>query len=342
MGEFELIERVRARLAEAGVGTGERLSLGSGDDAAVIDGGGANAVSVDSIVEGVHFRREQAPLAAIGRKALASALSDLAAMGARAGEAVIALGVPPDLDDAGCEQIAEGLVDAAREWSVALAGGDVVASPVLFVSVTVIGPLASAGSAVRRDGATPGHLVAVTGELGGAAAGLILLERPELEGDLDPGLADALRSRQLEPEPRLEAGRALADAGAAAMIDLSDGLAGDAAHVAEASRVRLEIELARMPVAAGVAEVAAAAGRDPVELAISGGEDYELLACLPRESAADAASAVAKAGSALTTIGQVVEGEPGVELRDPEGRVVEAAGFDQLSGRKPRGRSADA
>jgi thiamine-monophosphate kinase len=328
VGEFELIERVRDRLAEAGVGTGERLALGSGDDAAVIDGG-ASAVSVDSVVDGIHFRRDAAPLSTVGRKALAAALSDLAAMGAGPGEALVALGVPGDLGDAACDELVAGMVAGAREWSVALAGGDVVASPVLFVSVTVLGPVGEAG-VVRRDGAKPGHVVAVTGELGAAAAGLALLERPELGADLDDAAAAALRARQLEPSPRLGAGLALAGGGAAAMIDLSDGLAGDAGHVARASRVRLEIELDRIPLAAGVAEVAAAAGRDPHELAVAGGEDYELLVCLPGVRSDDAAAAVAAAGTTLTAVGEVLEGE-GVALRRTDGSELDARGFDQLA-----------
>jgi thiamine-monophosphate kinase len=327
VGEFELIERVRERLAEAGVGSGARLAVGSGDDAAVIDDG-VSAVSVDSVVDGIHFRRGAAPLSAVGRKALAAALSDLAAMGAGPGEALVALGVPGDLGDAACDELIAGMVAGAREWSVALAGGDVVASPVLFVSVTVLGPVGEAG-AVLRGGAEPGHVVAVTGELGGAAAGLALLEQPGLGVDLDDATAAALRARQLEPSPRLAAGRALAGAGAAAMIDLSDGLAGDAGHVAGASRARLEIELHRLPLAAGVAEVAVATGRDPHELAVAGGEDYELLACLPAGRSDDAAAAVAAAGTTLTVVGEVLEGE-GVALRRADGTELDARGFDQL------------
>ena len=332
MGEFELIERVRARLAEAGVDRGERLVLGSGDDAAVIEERGASAVSVDSVVDGVHFRRETASLAAVGRKALASALSDLAAMGAGAGEALVALGLPQDFDERAGAELLDGLVAGAREWKVALVGGDVVAAPVLFVSVTVLGPLADGSAAVRRDGAAAGQVVAVTGELGGAAAGLLLLDHPELGDAVDGQTAEALRARQLEPAPQLAAGRALASAGATAMIDLSDGLAGDAGHVAAASGARLTIEAERIPLAAGVAEIAAAAGRDPRELAASGGEDYELLACLPADALEAAMAVVSDAGVELTAIGEVATGT-GVELRGADGKPLEASGFDQLAGR---------
>ena len=318
---------MRRRLAEAGVARGPRVALGTGDDAAVIDAG-VSAVSVDAIVEGVHFSRETAPLDSVGRKALATALSDLAAMGAGAGEALVVLGVPADLDEAGCLRLLDGLVSGASEWSVALAGGDVVAAPVLFVSVTVLG---DCDAPIRRDGARPGQTVAVTGELGGAAAGLLLLERPDLAGGLPQDTADALRRRQLEPVPRLAAGLAIAGAGATAMIDLSDGLAGDARHVASASGVSITIELERLPFEAGVAEVAEAAGRDPVELAIAGGEDYELFACLDSEPLTAAADAMSQAGAQLTEIGKVGEGPAAVHMIDAGGTPRDASGFDQLS-----------
>ena len=133
----------------------------------------------------------------------------------------------------------------------------------------------------------------MTGEIGGAAGGLLLLDRPELEAALGGGSAARMRARQLEPRARLAAGRALAGAGARAMIDLSDGLSGDAKRLSEESGTLLGIEVATLPLAAGLAELAAAAERDPIELAVSGGEDYELLAALPAESLSEAVSALA-------------------------------------------------
>jgi thiamine-monophosphate kinase len=169
----------------------------------------------------------------------------------------------------------------------------------------------------------------VTGELGGAAAGLILLERPDLADGLERELAEELRRRQLEPSPRLGAGKALAASGATAMIDLSDGLGGDAQNVARASGVGLVIELDAVPAQAGVDEVAAAADFDRWDLVTAGGEDYELLATLPPERLAGARTAVGEAGGSLTAIGEVVEGG-GVSLRHADGSLREASGFDQL------------
>jgi thiamine-monophosphate kinase len=315
VGEFDLLARLRERLSPpAG-----HLLLGAGDDAAISVPEGATATSVDALVDGVHFRREWTPPAAIGHKAVAAALSDLAAMGAAPGEAYVVLGVPPDLDEDGCLELLGGAERVARQTGTQLAGGDVTRSPVLWVSVTVVGHERGPERLVTRAGAGPGDLLVLSGELGGAAAGLLLLEEPALPADLENAVAEALRRRQLEPWPRLAEGRELARS-ARAMIDISDGLAADAAHLAAASGVRLEIDAAALPVAEGVATVAAAAGRDPLELAAAGGEDYELLAALPAGSLA---------ADGFTIVGTVAEGE-GAEVRLPGGRSLAAPGFDQL------------
>jgi thiamine-monophosphate kinase len=334
MGEFELLARIRERLPRAE----HRLRLGSGDDAAVTVPGGATATSVDALVEGVHFRRRSSSLEQIGAKALAVALSDLAAMGAEPGEAYVVLGIPADLDEDGCLAVLDGIEAVASETGAALAGGDVTRAPALTLAVTVVGHAEQPENFVTRAGAQPGDALVVTGELGGAAAGLRLLEDggerdvPPLQrpyGCISDGTSSALVARQLEPRPRLEAGRALAEAGATAMIDLSDGLGGDAGHVAAASGVGLRIEAAALPIADGVAEVAAIAERDPLDLAVSGGEDYELLAALPEDALSAAAAAVSGHGG-LTRIGAVVAGS-GVEIRLPGGGALAATGFDQLS-----------
>jgi thiamine-monophosphate kinase len=331
--EFDLIARLVETVADA---RGEQppagrveVAVSSGDDAAVTVPSGATATSVDSLVEGVHFRRQTAPLRSVGRKALAVALSDLAAMGATAGEAYVQLGVPDDLDQAGCLELGEGLAEVAAKHDVAVLGGDVTRAPVLWVAITVVGHADSAEQLVRRSGARPGDLLAVTGELGGAAAGLLILDRPELAGVVGEEIAGRLRRRQLEPDPRIAAGRALAAAGASAMIDVSDGLGGDAGHLAAASGVGLAIELDRLPLQAGVAEVAAAVGVEVGDLGAGRGEDYELLVALPAAHAPRASAEVAATGSTLTQIGTVEEGE-GVALRAADGSTREPVGFDQL------------
>jgi thiamine-monophosphate kinase len=326
MGEFELLARLRERLPPPG----PRVRVGSGDDAAVTVPGGATATSVDALVEGVHFRRDTASLRQIGRKALAAALSDLAAMGAAPGEAYVAVGVPTDLDEAGCLELFDGIVAVATETGTALAGGDVTRAPALTLAVTVVGHAPGAERLVTRGGARPGDALVLTGEIGGAAAGLLLLERPELAKAVPAETAERLRRRQLDPTPRLAAGQALAAAGARAMIDLSDGLGGDASHLAEASGAGIRIDGGALPLAPGVAEIAAATGRDPLELAAAGGEDYELLAALAPERLAAAITRLGEGGAGmLTRIGEVADGDS-VEIRLPGGGILEPAGFDQL------------
>jgi thiamine-monophosphate kinase len=340
MGEFELLARIRERLPASG----PRLRLGSGDDAAIAVPGGATATSVDALVDGVHFRREWSSPAQIGHKALAAALSDLAAMGAEPGEAYVVLGVPEDFGEDACLELLDGMAALARATGTTLAGGDVTRAPALTLAMTVVGHAPSPDDFLTRAGARPGDVLVVTGELGASAAGLLLLEAGDGARSPfpPPGMGRseraALVERQLEPWPRIEAGRALAEAGASAAIDLSDGLGGDAGHVAAASGVGLRIEAESLPVAEGVAEVAEAAGREPLELSAGSGEDYELLATVPPERLEQASAAVAATGTNLTRIGEVVpdprtepDGRPAVEIRLPDGRLSKPAGFDQLA-----------
>jgi thiamine-monophosphate kinase len=324
MGEFELLGRIWGRLPAPG----SRIRLGSGDDAAVTVPGGATATSVDALVDGVHFRRDLATPKQIGHKALATALSDLAAMGAEPGEAYVVLGIPADLGEDDCIELLDGMLALAAETGTDLVGGDLTRAAELFLAITVVGHAARPGEFVHRDGAQPGDLLVLTGEIGGASAGLQLLT-----GLADHGSrgAKALRARQLEPAPRLAAGRALAKSGATAMIDLSDGLGADSGHLAERSGVKLRIDAEAVPLAPGSKELVEGAGGDPWQL-LSGGEDYELLASIPSARLADARRRVQETekGIALTEIGAVLAGS-GVEIRLPGGRLLEPAGFDQLA-----------
>jgi thiamine-monophosphate kinase len=324
-GEFDLIAAITERLPPSG----ERVRVGSGDDAAVVEPtGGAAAVTVDAIIEGVHFTLPEFPPDAVGRKALAAALSDLAAMGAAPGEAYVVLGAPADADDETLLAIADGIAAVAGRERVSVAGGDLVAAPEVLLAVTAVG-YEEGAPLVTRAGARVGDAVAVTGELGGAAAALELLSGAARAQGVAPEKQDLLLARQLDPRPRLAAGRALAAGGATAMIDLSDGLGADAGHLAAAGGRRIEIELDRLPLAEGVAEVARRGGA--MELAAVGGEDYELLVTLPPERVGEARAAVGAEGLELTEIGYVTEGE-GVSLRLPGGGELEPAGFDHRRG----------
>ncbi|HEX8744642.1 MAG TPA: thiamine-phosphate kinase [Thermoleophilaceae bacterium] len=337
MGERDLIRVFQGLAGPAG----GRLLRGSGDDAAVARAGGVVVTSIDAVVDGVHFERATHSLADVGHKALARGLSDLAAMGAEPGEAYVALAVPGDAPADLAEQLGAGLMGLAEATGTAIAGGDVTAGPVLSLTVAVNGWAGSADELAYRDGAKPGDLAGVTGELGGAAAGLLLLREAAPGGSAapdeaaapgaPPGLSaaerDALLLRHRRPTPLLAAGRALAAAGASAMIDLSDGLATDAAHVAEASGVAVELRLEALPVAAGVEAVAAAAGRDPLELAAAGGDDYELLVTAPPERREAVEAAARAAGTWVRWLGRVEAGA-GVRLVGPGGSPVALGGFE--------------
>jgi len=250
--------------------------------------------------------------------------------GSRRGcEAYVQLGLPADLEGARIMELGNGLASAAAAAGVAIVGGDITRAPVLLLALTAVGHASAAEDLVTRSGARPGDVVAVTGTLGGAAAGLLLLERPELSRGVDDAVAEGLRHRQLEPSPRLGAGSALAASGATAMIDLSDGLGGDSGHVAKASGVALRIDVDRLPVQEGVAEVAKTAGADPLDLIAGGGEDYELLATLAPDAFEEARVAVERTGISLTAIGEALGGA-GVTLRLSDGSEREPSGFDQL------------
>jgi thiamine-monophosphate kinase len=249
-----------------------------GDDAAVVRAGALSVTSVDTMVEGVHFRLGEgwASAAEVGHRALAGALSDLAAMGAEAGEAYLALGLPAGFSEERALELVRGAGDLAVATGTTIAGGDVVAAPVLLVSVTAVGWAEREELLVGRAGARAGDLIGVTGSLGAAGAALALMSGRAARG----AAAERLLERARHPLPRLREGLALAAAGAHAMIDLSDGLASDADQIALAGGVELAIDAGALPLHEGLAEVAAALGLAPWQLAVSGGEDYELCFCV--------------------------------------------------------------
>jgi thiamine-monophosphate kinase len=302
--------------------------VGTGDDAAVVRAGGAlAATSIDTMVEGVHFRLDPgwATPAEVGHRALAGALSDLAAMGADPGEAYIALGLPAGFAEGDALALVEAADMLALRSGTAIAGGDVVASPILSVSVTVTGWAEHEEQLIGRGGAHEGDLIGVTGELGAAAAALAALE-----GKAPSSMAiEASLERARMPQPRLVEGHALAAAGVTAMIDLSDGLASDAGHIGRSSGLELRVRLNDLPLAPGAIETAEALGEDPALFAAAGGEDYELCFTVAVEQIEAVEQGLRRAGRAqVSWIGEVAAGPPGATLLGDGGDVVGAEGFE--------------
>ncbi|HEY5193464.1 MAG TPA: thiamine-phosphate kinase [Solirubrobacteraceae bacterium] len=275
---------------------------GIGDDATVVKALKLCVATVDTIVEGVHFKLDDPELSFndIGWRALAGALSDIAAMGAQTGEAYIALGVPSHVSERQALELMLGAEELAELTDTTIAGGDVVSAPGLFASVTIVGWAERDQKLIGRDGARPGDLVGVTGTLG---------------------------TRPRRPMPRLREGRAIAPAGTHAMIDLSDGLATDAGHLARSSGVVLKIDLDQLPIDEQTERTANALGVAPWEAAATAGEDYELCVCVPRKRADRVSAACERTGTKLTWVGHVSEGWPGVVLRH-EGRKQTLTGFE--------------
>ncbi len=274
--ERELIERIAAR-----VGIRGGVVTGVGDDAAVLADG--TVLALDMLVDGVHVRRATHSPADIGHKALAVNLSDIAAMGADPVAALVGLGVPPDLSADDVDAMYEAMEELAMRHGMAIVGGDITEAPVLTLAVCITGHTRPGVAPVLRSGGCAGDLLVITGPLGAAACGLMLLDDTLLGTGVPT--ADALIAAHRRPTPLIAHGHRLADAGAHAMMDISDGLLLDAQRLGVASGLHAEVDLSAVPRAEGVDQVAAAAGRDAAMLAATGGEDYQLLAAMPPNAA---------------------------------------------------------
>ncbi|HEU0251291.1 MAG TPA: thiamine-phosphate kinase [Solirubrobacteraceae bacterium] len=274
---------------------------GIGDDASVVKALKLCVTSVDTIVEGVHFNLDgETSFAEIGWRAMAGALSDIAAMGAQTGEAYVALGIPSHVSERGALDLMLGAEELAEQTATTIAGGDVVAAPALFVSVTIVGWAERDQKLIGRDAARPGDLVGVTGTLG---------------------------TRPRRPIPKLREARAIAPAGVHAMIDLSDGIATDALHLARASGVTLKIDLDKLPIDERTQVTARELGVPSWQAAATAGEDYELCVCVPPRRLERVNQAAQRAETPIAWVGRVIDGEPGVILRH-HGERQQLSGYE--------------
>lgn len=322
LGEFGLIDAIRSR-----VGAASGVHRGIGDDAAELEipAGHRLLTSTDLLLEDVHFRFAWTSAYDLGRKAVAVNLSDIAAMGGTPRFLYVGLACPGVTETTELDAFIAGVLAEAGEHEVALVGGDTCRSPgPWIISVTIEGT-APAGTVVGRDGARPGDAVLVSGTLGDSALALALWQQGETP---EPWLA----ARHNRPTPRVALGRELARAGlATAMIDLSDGIAADLEHILQASGAGAEILGTALPLSPRFRDKLE---RQPelLDLALGGGEDYELLCTVPAARVDEALAAARRAGVALTVIGAVLERSAGLRLRAATGEVrpLRVKGYDHF------------
>jgi len=332
MNEREIISHIASIAAEAG---SSDLLKGIGDDCAVVDRDGRRAwlLTLDTLIESVHFDCAFHPPQKLGRKAVSVNVSDIGAMGGKPLFALMSVGMPRGFDPDWFQAFAQGVAEACKEYGCLLIGGDTVASPQgLNFSLTLIGE-AERERVVYRSGALAGDTIWVSGPLGWAAAGLELLQRG-IEGR-DETFAP-LYEKHLNPRARVELGSRLGASGLVhAMMDLSDGLATDLAHLCAASGVRGQVHAENIPGIALLTQAARLTGHDPLAWAISGGEDFELLFTSTPESDSEILHIGHACGLTLTPIGAISSGE-GVHLlrQVADGSILDQSvaylGFDHF------------
>lgn len=311
--EFALIRAIEPFLS----GDGESVPLGTGHDAAVVEvGGTAVIVAVDTLVDDHHFDRAISSLEDVGWKALAVNVSDVAAVGGIPRFAVVSLQRPTGFTETDAVALYRGLRAGGDRWGCRLVGGDTTGGPSLAVSVTIFGEPVDSERILRRDAAAPGQLVLVVGPLGLAGAGLALARAGRQDVlAAHPDLLEAHR----RPDPQYLAAAPLVIAGAAAAIDVSDGLGRDAGHIAERSQVGIRIDAQRLVVHPGVVAAGEALDRDPLDWVVGGGDDYALVATVEAQHLPRVEAALEASGLRGRVIGEVTDGD-GVTLVAPDGR----------------------
>ena len=317
-GEFGLIDRIITEINKVKPGEWNNFISGIGDDAALIKSRGQYQVATtDCLIENVHFKKKYLDWGALGWKALAINLSDIAAMGGTPKYALVSLTLPADTDADDVVNLYRGMLELAKETGTIIAGGNLSGASEIGIHTTVVGDVPARAKVLLRSKAKKGDLIAVTGKLGAAAGGL-----KALEGSFHPTRndAEALIKAFWYPEPRLDAGKVLVKCGIRCGMDISDGLAGDLSHILESSKVGARIEAARVPVHASVAVL----GFDGLKLALTGGEDYELLFTGKKENIEKVAAELGGSEArpyGVTVIGEITRGGK-LEVIDTNGHVI--------------------
>jgi thiamine-monophosphate kinase len=338
LGEFPLIDRI-ARIVSV---ERDDVIVGIGDDVAVLDAGAGRPsvgedwilAKVDSQVEGVHFLRDAITPRQLGRKALIINLSDIASVGGQPLYALVSLALPDDTEVAWVDELYYGLREEGDRFGVAVVGGNMARSEGgAFIDVFVLGRV-HRERVLLRSGARPGDRVLVTGRLGDSAAGLQLVLHPGLDleaAGLAPADREMLLDRHFTPTPRLREAQLIARVGTAtAAIDLSDGLSSDLGHICDRSGVGARVWVGRLPMSPAARRVAAACGKEPWQLAIEGGEDYELCFTAPAAEAESLAAAVERAtDTPVSVVGEILLPDEGRWLVLEDGREgpLEARGW---------------
>ncbi|MFC1712964.1 thiamine-phosphate kinase [Candidatus Poribacteria bacterium] len=323
IGEFDLIKRMSAGLES----TGRPVIAGIGDDSAVLPAaeGTLQLVTTDMLVENVHFRLDFAEPFQIGWRSLAVNISDIAAMGGEPTYAFVSIGLPRETTVEFVDELYSGMQKIATEYSVDIVGGDTVSAPQIVINIALLGEV-EAENLLLRSGAKEGDALAITGNLGGSEAGLTILKDDlQLEGI----------KKHLMPVPRVQEGRLLAKSGyVTSMIDISDGLASETHHICEASGTGAELCMNSIPLSDNVRQVAKNAGRKPYDLALYGGEDYELLFTCQSDKVSFLAENMLKVcGIPLTTVGKIVERSRSITIEDVSGNIISLRprGYDHFA-----------
>jgi len=314
IGEFGLIDLIK----QGTINDPGSIVAGIGDDAAVIRPHPQHLqlLTTDMLVEDIHFSLKTTTPWQLGYKAMAVNFSDIAAMGGRPRHAVVAVAIPPVLTVEFIINMYDGMKAICKEYGVNIAGGDTVASRQgLVINVTVVGEAVS-GNVVLRSGAQPGDIVAVTGPLGSSGGGLALLQRGEWEKF---SFAPPLVAAHLTPRPQVELGTLLAAHGVSSMDDISDGLASEVHEIAAASKVGMVIDAAKIPLAPELIAASKFLGKPPLDYALYGGEDYQLLVTLSPETFDRLIKEFG--ANILTPIGRVVPSAEGVLLVADDGQA---------------------